>query len=1394
MKSMTTKILALTAALCGLHLSAATPVAVWDGDFTKTISGYTLDANGNTVAADGSTITIGSKGVKITFSEMSNGVTVMYKYSDLSTGKEQALATVKSSTKGNAVGVELTSGNKTKGIWEGSPWGDDGSSFTASSGTIAMTYKHDVGTYAYSVANGSRSQIYGSSSLKSSNYKPQGVNVGGMDSSLGAAGMKITGIAVFNSVLSESDMKSYVWPSELSKMYNNRLSTGNVVVPAGTYGAITVPGAGYKATAFTEATKLPMYGGSTEEVSGSYDIIIRKPSKDTDIYVHTFAGWFKIDALPTAAGADNVKTIYVVKSADDNYGGYKVAVGSDGKIYVGQCNDEGWRNDSPNSTVVTTEGKIEAGKWFHLAVAIPGRVSSRTTTAAIFFNGEKVETSGGPFGTNLNGNGCSYARIGTKGVTSGLGISAAGIYVDTRALYDGRAVVNAAKGFVVAAIPKYTATISGGTATWSSLSWEPTKPATFESNAELTINNTAATTLTLDQAASVAKISVVNASGNKLTIPYGGMSKLSATTFDFSKAAGGVEIDLAGITAGEQTLANWNITGGTVTFKNAPDGWGVQITADGLKMWRTETLSRKNPLTDEEITFTDAFTAGTSAAWEANANWRTLTDGFLTPIADTSIVPGMNRYNSLVFDGNLMGDVRNVTMNSGAVEGWYMRFAFLNGVHVAVPMINKIDAETSSTPMWFWVDSTSSFTADAFGTGTDWNKTPLKFYVAADEGLHFKCGYDREPTLWYNFGAAGSVVFDGAITAGGHTVKRIKLAVGETKTARHVVKRPLVKFASSSVTFTKSLEVTTDNTGVTATSKDSVPTANDPIGTYYAAQENDGFYIYFVQNSDEWDIVEPLSCTLNADTQWSAIKTWTDANNHEFNDVTGAHQYKIIGGSYKATLDAALATGSTIEVVSGTLEIADSTIMASVPDTTVDAGATLLVKTGGLVASKVTNSGTIRFEGGSSSEPIAYTADGDADANLGTWTLAADTYVKVTPNNNKVYKVTGEGASSCCAFTRNDGGIGFSEGSAFNDLTIVCAMPEKQKLWIERGIGENVRLDIASGEAHVSEAGYVPTFIALSGSGKLSRKYDTNAMTINCAEASNFSGTCDIPLTIGGSALQLITGNYTGALTVNSGATVGLKSASPSSLTAQSGAHLIIGANTSAAAIQVSTSQGVNLEGATIDIDTFGETAISEEKATYKLISANGGFSKDTMILGDSLTKGNWAVTVVGTELQAQKKTDSHYITIDPMTGEATHDTTSRLALDIDRTWIDEKCGTAGKSAEEVTAALNETAANGTKPWESYVLGLDPNVETSVPVIQPAQAASSNGAIAFQLSNVAVNAKAGADVTYKVVMGSTQGGSDLGESESASPDETISVDLPTSGVKYYKLQVDITNQ
>jgi hypothetical protein len=88
-----------------------------------------------------------------------------------------------------------------------------------------------------------------------------------------------------------AEMNAFRFPTELDKMYSNRLSGGNVTVTPGTYGAITVPGGGYKATAITSWADLSNTA-SGEEITGSYANIIKKAGDDGDTRQHTFAGWF----------------------------------------------------------------------------------------------------------------------------------------------------------------------------------------------------------------------------------------------------------------------------------------------------------------------------------------------------------------------------------------------------------------------------------------------------------------------------------------------------------------------------------------------------------------------------------------------------------------------------------------------------------------------------------------------------------------------------------------------------------------------------------------------------------------------------------------------------------------------------------------------------------------------------------------------------------------------------------------------------------------------------------------------------------------------------------------------------------------------------------------------
>jgi len=141
--------------------TAATPVAVWDGDFSKAIEGYTLSLNGNN-EEDGVIIIDQAQGVKVDWTTaMTSGMTVLFKYSNLTLGSQQAIATscIKSDGTGDRTGVYLDADNLSHGIWNTTGTYDSrvttqGSMTDAQlSGKFALTYKASYGTYLYRVAD-----------------------------------------------------------------------------------------------------------------------------------------------------------------------------------------------------------------------------------------------------------------------------------------------------------------------------------------------------------------------------------------------------------------------------------------------------------------------------------------------------------------------------------------------------------------------------------------------------------------------------------------------------------------------------------------------------------------------------------------------------------------------------------------------------------------------------------------------------------------------------------------------------------------------------------------------------------------------------------------------------------------------------------------------------------------------------------------------------------------------------------------------------------------------------------------------------------------------------------------------------------------------------------------
>lgn len=232
-------------------------VVIWEaGQFgvtSKTGSDgntYTLNANGNSVAANASSITINqSVGVKVDSSAaLTSGMTVLVRYSDLNLSLGSAQTLVNSSIdsngtatgdgNGNRTGVYIDNSGASQGLWAGktciSANGVSQTSHTfvatETSGVMAFSYysasttDSNLGTHLWYLSNGTRSALYNLKTLGStSDSSIYGCVIGGPRGSTTnggpATGMKITGIAIFKGVLSESQMTSFIWPSAVAAEY-----------------------------------------------------------------------------------------------------------------------------------------------------------------------------------------------------------------------------------------------------------------------------------------------------------------------------------------------------------------------------------------------------------------------------------------------------------------------------------------------------------------------------------------------------------------------------------------------------------------------------------------------------------------------------------------------------------------------------------------------------------------------------------------------------------------------------------------------------------------------------------------------------------------------------------------------------------------------------------------------------------------------------------------------------------------------------------------------------------------------------------------------------------------------------------------------------------------------
>ena len=121
----------------------------------------------------------------------------------------------------------------------------------------------------------------------------------------------------------------------------------------------------------------------------------------------------------------------------------------------------------------------------------------------------------------------------------------------------------------------------------------------------------------------------------------------------------------------------------------------------------------------------------------------------------------------------------------------------------------------------------------------------------------------------------------------------------------------------------------------------------------------------------------------------------------------------------------------------------------------------------------------------------------------------------------------------------------------------------------------------------------------------------------------------------------------------------------------------------------------------------------------------------------------------------------------------------------IPASWIDAN-GSGADLAAKVTN-LDINGANGMTYWQSYVLGLVPSIDASKPIALPVQDAKANK-VTFALGSAVARPDAGVPVKYRVNTYDTIGGAAV-EGTYVNADVNAELDLPPSGVKYYKVEV-----
>ena len=262
-----------------------------------------------------------------------------------------------------------------------------------------------------------------------------------------------------------------------------------------------------------------------------------------------------------------------------------------------------------------------------------------------------------------------------------------------------------------------------------------------------------------------------------------------------------------------------------------------------------------------------------------------------TPPAPATV--GSNKWDPVLIDGDLIGsniavgeDNFKTIICTNVLEGWNLRLGVMNGVHVIIDNVKKLQSETSNNNAgWITVDETSKLTIGTLGSqsnntfGGQFNIFGLLVVTNDFTASGNNPGYN------YSLGKSGKVEYQGLSSARTHNIKSVVLDLGDsTLEGKTIISRQLIAFTNQvNQTFAY------DSNGVTSTVDQAevafrASLAN--VGEYNFEVKADGYYVNYVAYNETDDINVVSTWTpVDANSQWTDETLWSNRQCPDSGDI-----------------------------------------------------------------------------------------------------------------------------------------------------------------------------------------------------------------------------------------------------------------------------------------------------------------------------------------------------------------------------------------------------------------------------------------------------------------------------------------------------------------------------